>query len=187
MHIDPDVRRNCVCIPAPERVILGNADISAEKAIVCVTQHDAVVSTRRIAPADLVRLSEPRPLATGPSSLIVEYFFCGNDAFAACIGAAGDENDAAFSRDFASVADQLLGSSVSVVAGTTTGVAVFLRTAVWRRSAGTSACDLVVFLAMPMLPLGLKHQCHSPPIRPHGVVSDGLCARIALAHQPPNS
>ena len=105
MHIDPDVRRNCVGIPAPERVILGNADISAEKAIVRVTQHDAVIATHLVAPADLVRLSEPRALATRPRGLIVEYFFCGNDAFAGCIGAAGDETDAAFSRDIASSAD----------------------------------------------------------------------------------
>src|SRR3989344_3468609 len=112
MHLDPDVRRNCAIIPAPEWVVVGNADISGQKTIVRVTQHDAVIATRLVAPADLVRLSEPRTLATGPRCLIVEYFFRGDDARAGRISATGYENDAALSHDIASVTDQLRHSEV---------------------------------------------------------------------------
>src|SRR3546814_6176161 len=80
MHLDPDVRRNCAIIPAPQWMVVGDADISGQKTIVRVPQHDAVIATRLIAPADLVRFSEPRTLAIWPRYLIVEYFFRGNDA-----------------------------------------------------------------------------------------------------------
>ena len=62
MDLDAEIRRDGVVIPVPQRVPLGDADVAAAERLAPVAQHNALVAGRGVAPRDLVRLTDLRPV-----------------------------------------------------------------------------------------------------------------------------